>query len=130
MPSKPAIEALKKALAESTTGEWVQDNGTYVDVRGVNADWTRIAEIDSSSDDAIFIALAHNSLPALIGYVERLEAALKPFADALDAIPEGLRSTLRIWDGEDGIIHLPISTDTLEAARAALADSGEPESEG
>ena len=53
-----------------------------------------------------------------------LREALKPFADAYKEIPEGLRSTLRIWDGEGGIVHLSATTDHMEAATAALATFG------
>lgn len=50
-----------------------------------------------------------------------LMLALEPFAAAFAEVPEGLRSTLRMWDGEDGVLHLSATTDDMKRAAEVVA---------
>jgi hypothetical protein len=65
---------------------------------------------------------------AAIADAEALRAALQPFADAVNEVPFGVRSTLRVWIGDDNYKSLSATTDHLQQAadaiRAASADAG------
>lgn len=57
----------------------------------------------------------------LILVTTELMIALKPFADAFAEVPDDLRSTLRMWDGEDGVLHLSATTDHMKQAAEVVA---------
>ena len=71
------------------------------------------------------LTATRQQLEAARAEVARLREALKPFAEAYKEIPDGLRSTLRIWNPDDpsGITGLSATTDHLAQAAALAAGS-------
>ena len=94
------IEELKTAFAASTPGEWSyteQSNGLN-SVYG-NCQYESMADADlvafdlQNGDDAEFIALAHNLMPALLMAVDLCECSLRALHE--DDFPQ-LRNELRV----------------------------------
>lgn len=71
------------------------------------------------------LAAAEAERDALAEQVRELRAALEPFALAVTEVPFGVRSTLRVWIGDNNYKSLSATTDHLEQAakvwRAASA---------
>jgi hypothetical protein len=76
---RPDIEAIKARLAEASNGEWIQyDRGSALYL--IQADgFEYVAQTTgkNAEADAAFIAHARQDIPALLAYVEELEARLK-----------------------------------------------------
>ena len=81
---KVDLDALETALGKSTPGEWVAEYGYVGDrrqkflKRNKERDGDRLRDL--GYDDADFIALAHNALPALIAELRELRARTTPEA--------------------------------------------------
>ena len=81
---KADLDALEAALTKSTPGEWVAEYGYVGDKRqkflkrNQERDGDRLRDL--GYDDADFIALAHNALPALIAELRELRARTTPEA--------------------------------------------------
>jgi hypothetical protein len=79
---KVDLDALEAALGKSTPGEWVAEYGYVGDKRqkflkrNKERDGDRLRDL--GYDDADFIALAHNALPALIAELRELRARTTP----------------------------------------------------
>ena len=82
MEQKIDLDALEAALAKSTPGEWAAEYGYVGDKRQKflkrNKERDRDRLRDLGYDDADFIALAHNALPALLAELRELRARTTP----------------------------------------------------
>jgi len=75
--------------------------------------------LDTRGDNTAFITAAREAVPALLDEVEKLRAALKPFAERA-ALYEGSE----VADEVDWFVHRPIITVAdLRRAREALGES-------
>jgi hypothetical protein len=111
-PSRPDLEGLKVLLGKATPGKLIADTHHTKDYAGRTHGFLRAAGelvpvagfmlgVDGMPDDVgrarlALCAEAVNALPSLIAHVERLEKALKPFADEAatwaDDVPDDHRS--------------------------------------
>ena len=97
MPANPnpTVASLRAAVANTTQGEWtgsphfwgaevhILDSDGFVLSLIMRNEGSRLFEEigEQAIKNAKFIALAHNELPALLDYVERLEAENKQLQD-------------------------------------------------
>lgn len=122
------VQGVDEPLDGETFHEWVAREGRRVEDAAFY--WKQIAadnmELGSRGmdDRDAQIADLRSQLAAVTAANTRLANALEPFAEAWLQVPLGLRSVLRIWNGElDEDSKYPtlgsISTDTLQDAHTA-----------
>jgi hypothetical protein len=76
MTARPDVDALRKALEASTTGEWTirQTNNSVEVYLPEQLRTITVAEMGNIlRSDGFFITRAHNDLPALLAYIDYLE---------------------------------------------------------